>query len=164
MRTVLIAFTLLIAAGAKGALLQAGEAFPAWELTDHTGKTVRSTDLAGRSYLLWFYPKAMTPGCTAEGQGLRDQFAAFEKKGVVIYGVSFDPPASNARFVAAEAFPFALLSDTDRTLATAVGAADSPSAPAARRISYLIGPDGRVRTAYPTVDPRTHASTVLGDL
>ena len=61
-----------------GALLAPGDAFPAWTLSDQTGATVSSRDLAGKTYLLWFYPKAMTPGCTAEGDGLRDSFAAFQ--------------------------------------------------------------------------------------
>src|SRR5205809_5617888 len=56
-----------------GALLARGDAFPAWTLSDQTGATVSSRDLAGKTYLLWFYPKAMTPGCTTEGDGLREQ-------------------------------------------------------------------------------------------
>ena len=125
---------------------------------------MRSQDLAGQRYLLWFYPKAMTPGCTAEGQGLRDAYAEFAAKGVAVFGVSFDTPADNARFVAAEGFPFKLLSDGQRTLATQVGAADSASAPMARRISYLVGPDGTVLAVYDAVQPAGHARQVLGDL
>ena len=125
---------------------------------------VASRDLAGRTYLLWFYPKAQTPGCTAEGDGLRDRFADFEAAHVEVLGVSFDPPAANKAFVDAERFPFRLLSDTDRTLAVAVGAADTATQPVARRISYLVGPDGTVRAAYGTVVPATHARDVLGDL
>jgi peroxiredoxin Q/BCP len=146
------------------ALLAAGDAFPAWTLTDQTGATVSSRELAGKTYLLWFYPKALTPGCTAEGQGLRDSFPAFEERHVEIFGVSFDPPAQNKAFVDAEHFPFRLLSDGDRTLALAVGAADSPAQPAARRISYLVGPDGRVRAVYGSVTPASHARDVLADL
>src|SRR6266446_6506523 len=127
-----------------GALLARGDAFPAWTLSDQTGATVSSRDLAGKTYLLWFYPKAMTPGCTAEGDALRDQFAAFQARGVEILGVSFDTPSDNATFVRQQGFPFRLLSDTDRSLATSVGAASDPSQPVARRISYLVGPDGKV--------------------
>jgi len=65
-----------------GPLLAPGDAFPAWTLTDQGGASVSSRDLAGKTYLLWFYPKAMTPGCTAEGQGLRDSFSAFREKQV----------------------------------------------------------------------------------
>ena len=145
-------------------LLKVGEAFPAWSLVDQTGKTVSSRDLAGKKYLLWFYPKAMTPGCTDEGNGLRDKFADLQKAGVDVLGVSFDQPQDNARFVQAQQFPFRLLSDTDRTLATAVGAADSPQQPVARRISYLVGPDGKVLRVYGAVTPATHADDVLRDL
>src|SRR5262249_8630046 len=64
------------------ALLKVGDPFPAWSLPDHAGATVSSADLAGKTYLLWFYPKAMTPGCTVEGRGLRDEVEAFRKQGV----------------------------------------------------------------------------------
>ena len=68
------------------------------------------------------------------------------------------------KFVAAEGFPFRLLSDQGRTLALAVGAADSKDAAVARRISYLVGPDGKVKKGYETVTPASHASDVLSDL
>lgn len=166
MRSLLaMTFAVVHVATVHGApLLAVGDAFPAWSLSDQTGATVSSTDLAGRSYLLWFYPKAMTPGCTAEGRGLRDEAAAFRAKGVEILGVSFDAPATNAEFVTAEGFPFRLLSDEKRELAVAVGAADAASAPVARRVSYLVGPDGKVRGVYGSVNPASHAKDVLGGL
>jgi peroxiredoxin Q/BCP len=145
-------------------MLKAGDAFPAWTLIDQTGATVTSRDLAGKTYLLWFYPKAMTPGCTAEGQGLRDNFAAFQATGIEVLGVSFDDPKNNATFVEQQHFPFRLLSDHDHSLAAAVGAADTREQPVARRISYLVGPDGKVRHAYDAVNPGTHARQVLADV
>jgi peroxiredoxin Q/BCP len=145
-------------------MLADGAAFPEWSLPDQTGKTVSSKDLAGKTYLVWFYPKAQTPGCTAEGRGLRDKIEDFKKRGVEIVGVSFDAPDANKAFVEAEGFPFRLLSDQDRTLAQAVGAADSKDAAVAKRISYLVGPDGKVKKAYGAVTPASHASDVLGDL
>src|SRR5882672_1173054 len=125
MRSIVVALSIVILAGAAYAsdVLQPGMVFPAWELTDHTGAKVTSRDLKGKPYLLWFYPKAMTPGCTAEGDALRDQFAAFKARGVEILGVSFDAPADNAAFVREQSFPFRLLSDSERKLAVAVGAA-----------------------------------------
>src|SRR5213595_6103 len=90
---------------AVAALLKAGDSFPAWSLRDQTGALVTSQSLAGKPYLLWFYPKAQTPGCTAEGRGLRDRFSEFQSRGVEIVGVSFDAPAANAEFVKAESFP-----------------------------------------------------------
>lgn len=141
-----------------------GTTFPAWSLRDHTGKTVTSESLAGKTYLLWYYPKAQTPGCTIEGRGLRDDFPAFQQRGVEILGVSFDDPKANATFVAAEKFPFRLLSDTDRSLALQVGAAAAADAPVSRRVSFLVGPDGKVLKTYGMVIPTTHAADVLADL
>jgi peroxiredoxin Q/BCP len=105
----------------------------------------------------------MTPGCTTEGRQLRDRFADFQKRGVEVLGVSFDTPEKNAEFVRAEEVPFRLLSDRDHQLALAVGAARSAEQPAAARISYLVGPDGRVRRAYGEVSPGSHAGQVLDD-
>jgi peroxiredoxin Q/BCP len=161
----LTALCLLFAsvAPAKADMLKAGDPFPSWELADHTGAIVSSRDLSGKRYLIWFYPKAMTPGCTAEGRGLRDQYAHFQERGVTIFGVSFDEPTANAEFVRQEQFPFRLLSDAEHKLAVAVGAADSAAQTTARRISYLVGPDGKVIKAYGTVNPASHAGEVLGD-
>lgn len=166
MRSIVVVLSAIFLAGAAhaGEMLQSGSPFPDWHLTDHTGAKVASRDLAGKSYLLWFYPKAMTPGCTTEGDALRDQFTAFQARGVEILGVSFDAPADNATFVREQGFPFRLLSDSDRKLAVAVGAADGADQPVARRISYLVGPDGNVVKAYPDVTPASHAREVLGDL
>ncbi len=165
--TILVSAALLAATAAGGGaskMLAAGDRFPAWTLVDQTGAVLSSRDLAGKRYLLWFYPKAMTPGCTAEGKGLRDNFPALHAAGVEILGVSFDAPRDNAAFVEAQSFPFRLLSDRQRALAVAVGAADSVDQPVARRISYLIGPDGRVLRAYDAVDPAAHARQVLADV
>jgi thioredoxin-dependent peroxiredoxin len=145
-------------------MLKPGDAFPAWKLTDQAGKEVSSTELAGTTYLLWFFPKALSPGCTKEGCTLRDNYTGFEKAGVQVLGVSFDAPAANAKFVKKDRFPFRLLSDTDKKLAVEVGAADSTSRLWARRISYLVGPDGKVLEAYPDVNPGAHAGQVLADL
>lgn len=155
---------LLAAPVVAGGMLAAGDPFPAWSLLDHTGKPVKSTDLRGKIYLLWYYPKAMTPGCTKQGCTLRDSFADFSKRNVEVLGVSFDDPKSNAEFVAKERFPFRLLSDTDRSLGVQVGAADSPSRLFARRISYLVSAEGKVLKAYEKVDPSRHAEEVLADI
>lgn len=154
---------LQLAAIGEAAMLAPGAPMPEFALADQNGAMVRSADLAGKSYLLWFYPKAMTPGCTVEAQGLRDNYAALEAAGVVVLGVSFDDPEANLRFVQGESLPFRLLSDKDRKLAVAVGAADSERAWFASRISYLVGPDGKVRKAYDDVDPSVHATEVLAD-
>jgi peroxiredoxin Q/BCP len=159
-----LAFLLMGAAAYADGMLKAGDPFPAWDLPNQTGTVVSSKDYAGKTYLLWYYPKAMTSGCTAEGCALRDNFAAFQKAGVLVLGVSFDDPKDNAEFIAKNKFPFPLLSDAKKTLAVAVGAADSPSRMWARRISYLVGPDGKVLKAYPDVAPAKHAEQVLADI
>jgi peroxiredoxin Q/BCP len=168
MRRIVLLLVLVVLASARVAtadgLLKPGDPFPDWRLPDQTGTTVAAKDLAGKTYLVWFYPKAQTPGCTAEGRGLRDRIEDFRARGVEIVGVSFDAPADNAAFVKAESFPFRLLSDRDRTLARAVGAADASDAPYARRISYLVGPDGKVKHVYGSVTPASHAADVLADV
>ena len=168
-----MALTRLLATAALAALaygvadakmLNPGDPFPSWELPDHTGARLSSRELAGKTYLMWFYPKAQTKGCTIEGLGLKREYPSFQRQGVEILGVSFDEPKANAEFVELQGFPFRLLSDTDRRLAVAVGAAESPSQPVASRISYLVGPDGKVLKTYPNVDPEKHPTQVLSDL
>jgi thioredoxin-dependent peroxiredoxin len=165
MKPLAIAMAFLGLAGtATAGMLKPGDAFPAWKLQDQAGQEVSSAQLAGKTYLLWFFPKALSPGCTKEGCTLRDNYTGFEKAGVQVLGVSFDEPADNAKFVAKDHFPFRLLSDTDKKLAVEVGAADSTKRLWARRISYLVGPDGKVLEAYPDVSPAKHATQVLADL
>jgi peroxiredoxin Q/BCP len=159
-----LAATLAFPLAAHGKMLAAGDPFPSWSLTDQTGKPVASKDLAGKPYLLWYYPQAETPGCTTEGLALKEDYEKFRARGVEIVGVSFDEPAANAKFVKVQGFPFRLLSDTDRTLATQVGAAESRAQARASRVSYLVGPDGKVLKAYPNVDPDKHSREVLADL
>jgi peroxiredoxin Q/BCP len=145
-------------------LLKPGDAFPKWSLVDETGKAkLSSQDLAGKRYLLWFF-KADTIGGKTIAQGFRDHLADFEAKGVTLVGVSFDPPAANASLLGGEHPPFRLLSDGQRSLGLAVGVADLPRTPAPRRVSYLVGPDGKVERVYPDISPLTHPTDVLADL
>ena len=155
--------SLLMASSVAAEMIGVGESFPAWTMQDQSGKKLSSKDLSGKSYLLWYYPKAMTSGCTAEGQALRDAHPQFVARGVEILGVSFDTPADNAAFAQAENFPYRLLSD-DGALAVQVGAATSRNQGYPRRISYLVGPDGKVLKAYGSVSPARHAGEVLADL
>jgi thioredoxin-dependent peroxiredoxin len=83
---------------------------------------------------------------------------------VSILGVSFDTPETNAKFVAKNAYPFPILSDADRSMALAYGAATSADAKHAARVSARIGADGRVEALYPKVDPKTHAETILKEV
>ncbi len=149
---------------AAPAKLKIGEAAPDFAIGDETGKVHTLADYRGRKLLVWFYPKADTPGCTAQGCGLRDQFAAFTERGVAIVGVSVDGPADNTAFREKHGLPFPLLCDTERTMAIAFGAAADAQARMARRIAVLIDAEGKVERVWPRVDPRTFAGAVLEEL
>ncbi|HEU4581658.1 MAG TPA: thioredoxin-dependent thiol peroxidase [Polyangiaceae bacterium] len=100
----------------------AGDAAPSFTLPDESGAQVSSDELAGSPYVLYFYPKDDTPGCTTEACGFRDALPQFEKLGVRVLGVSPDSSASHQRFRAKYELPFTLLSDADKSLSTAYGA------------------------------------------
>jgi peroxiredoxin Q/BCP len=145
-------------------MLEAGAEAPDFEVLDHTGRPVKLSDYRGRNVVLWFYPKADTPGCTAEGCGFRDRIRLYEDKNVQVLGISFDTPPDQAVFARKFGFNFPLLSDSTRAVGLAYGAADEARAQHAKRISYLIGPDGRVRKAYPKVNAAAHPEEILADL
>jgi peroxiredoxin Q/BCP len=144
--------------------LQAGSQAPPFSVPDHQGHTVRLEDLRGRKVVLWFFPKADTPGCTAQGCALRDHVREFESRGVVILGASFDDQAANRAFAEKFAFPFPLLCDTDRKLGLAYRACTDASAGHPRRMTYLIDERGVISHVLPDVDPGTHADRVLSML
>ncbi|RMH44808.1 MAG: peroxiredoxin [Deltaproteobacteria bacterium] len=99
-----------------------------------------------------------------EGKGFRDRIREFDSKNTVVYGVSFDTVDENRAFAEKFSFPFLLLCDTDRTIGLAYGAADAPDAGYAKRISYLIGPDGTIERVYESVDVNAHPAQVLADI
>jgi peroxiredoxin Q/BCP len=146
-------------------MLKPGEVAPEFAVKDDRGRTVRLSDFKGqKEVLLWFYPKADTPGCTKEGCGFRDLNQELAGKGVQVLGVSFDETGENRRFSEKFQFNFPLLSDPERKLGVAYGAADDAQARSARRISYLIGKDGRVRKAWDKVEAAAHPAQVLAEL
>lgn len=99
-----------------------GHALPQFALQDDAGNTITSDDLGTGKTILFFYPRAMTPGCTVEACGFRDRYERFQEAGYRIIGVSPDPPERNAKFREQEQLPFPLLSDEDHELAEALGA------------------------------------------
>ena len=148
-------------------MLAPGTVAPPFELPDQHGSVVRLADLRGKWVLMWWYPKAQTPGCTIEGQGLRDLAGEFAAAGCVILGASFDTPAENLDFDKRQGFGFPLLSDADHSVGVAyevVRRGDEHYGSFAERFSYLIDPEGIVRRAYPVSDVDNHAAEVLDDL
>jgi len=144
-------------------LLEPGSEFPKFDLEAHDGSRVRLTDLAGRKVLLFYYPKADTPGCTKEACAFRDAWGELKAAGVAIYGISFDKPNGNAHFADKYGLPFLLLTDAGKAIAKQVGATGLLM-PVPKRISYLLDENGNVLKAYPTVRPVGHAEEVLADV
>jgi peroxiredoxin Q/BCP len=145
-------------------MLKVGDVAPDFTVQDHTGTTVKLKDLRGKTVVLWFYPKADTPGCTAEGCSFRDLSKDYAAKKAVIYGVSFDTPEENAAFAKKFHFTFPLLCDTSRAMGIAYGAAADAKAATAQRIGIVIDPQGKVKQFHPKVDARTWPAELLTTL
>jgi peroxiredoxin Q/BCP len=127
------------------------------------------SELKGRNVILYFYPRDDTPGCTKEACAFRDHFAGFRKKGAVVLGVSKDPVKSHDKFVDKYRLPFTLLADEDKQIAQAYGAWGEKSFLGKKymgmhRITFLIGPDGRIKKIWPKVRPAEHAEEILAVL
>ncbi len=101
--------------------LTAGDAAPAFSLLDQDGNTVSLGDFKGKKVLFYFYPKAMTPGCTVQAQGLRDTKAELDAHNVVVLGVSIDPVKRLGKFIERDNLNFTLLSDEDHAVADQFG-------------------------------------------
>lgn len=149
--------------------LQVGDAAPAFRAQSSGGKEIALEDLKGRSVILYFYPKDDTPGCTKEACAFRDHFAEFEKKGAIVLGVSTDPVKSHDKFVTKFKLPFPLLADPEKKLVEAYGVWGEKKFMGRKymgthRVTFLIGPDGRIRQIWPTVKPEEHAEEVLAAL
>lgn len=143
--------------------LAVGDLAPDFSLKDHTGTPRSLAEFVGRRLVLFFYPKADTPGCTVESCGFRDRAADFEKAGIALAGASFDTVEDNAAFARKHRLPFPLLCDTEKTLAVAYGAAEA-SSPVPQRHTIVIGVDGRIEKIYRSVSPKDHPDAVLRDL
>jgi peroxiredoxin Q/BCP len=146
--------------------LKAGDAAPAFALPDEQGKVVASEDLRGLRYVLYFYPKDDTPGCTTEACQFTDNFPAFETLSVPVFGVSGDDAAAHQAFRQKYDLRVRLLSDEDRSAHHAYGAwGDRPGrGEGVIRSTFLIDADGRVERAWYFVKPDGHALEVLSAL
>ncbi|MGH8871963.1 MAG: thioredoxin-dependent thiol peroxidase [Acidimicrobiia bacterium] len=140
-----------------------------FSLPNQDGETVTSADFAGRRLIMFFYPAAMTPGCTKESCDFRDSYEEFAEAGYEIVGVSPDPPTKNARFKEKEGLNFDLLSDQDKKLANSLGAWGEKklygkTMEGLIRSTFVIGPDGEIEKAYRNVKATGHVARVKEDL
>ena len=139
-------------------MLQPGTDAPEFSVNDHNGNKINLKDFLGKKIVLWFYPKADTPGCTMEGQGFRDDFKKFKQKDIQIFGVSLDNENDNKAFAEKFSFPYPLLCDVDREVALSYQAVSSKEDQYAARISYVIGEDGKILESIENVDTKNHSN------
>ncbi len=145
-------------------MLKVGSEAPDFLVNDHNGNRVSLKDLRGNKVVLWFYPKADTPGCTMEGKGFRDDHKQFEGKNTKIFGVSLDNEADNKAFAEKFDFTFPLLCDVGREIAMAYHAIQSKDDGYAARITYVIDADGKILEAIDQVDTKTHSTDLCSRL
>jgi len=129
--------------------LETGQSAPAFTLSDHTGKPVSLSDFAGRKLIIFFYPAAMTPGCTTQACDFRDSLVRLQRAGYDVVGISPDKPDKLARFVDKESLTYPLLSDPDRSVMDAYGAYGEKTLYGKKvtgviRSTIVVGPDGTI--------------------
>jgi peroxiredoxin Q/BCP len=138
--------------------LVAGTIAPAFTAKDTDGKTVSLADFAGKTVILYFYPKDDTPGCTKEAQSFRDAHEEYQGKDMVVLGVSTDNEASHKKFTEKYGLPFQLLADVDKTITKAY---DVDGGGYAKRVTYVIDGTGKISQVYDKVKTDTHAQDIL---
>jgi peroxiredoxin Q/BCP len=146
-----------------------GDPAPDFSAAINGGGKISLADLKGKSVILYFYPKDNTPGCTKEACAFRDEFAQFKEKGAVVLGVSTDSVKSHEKFVEKFKLPFPLLADEDKSIAKAYGVWGEKQFMGVKyqgihRVTFLIGPDGRIKKIWPKVKPAEHAREILESL
>ncbi len=146
--------------------LETGKKAPDFTLLDQDGEKVKLSGFKGRTVVVFFYPKAMTPGCTRESCDFRDEVAAFKKKKVVVLGISKDTPAGQKKFQEKYALPFPLLSDADLEVQKAWGVWGEKTMYGKKvfgtiRTTVIVGPDGKVVKVFPKVKVDGHVTSVL---
>jgi thioredoxin-dependent peroxiredoxin len=150
-------------------VLEEGQEAPDFELADQDGEPVRLSSFRGSPVVLYFYPKADTPGCTTQACGIRDRRADYDAAGAVVLGVSPDEPRKLRRFADRYGLDFTLLADTEHAVADAYGAWVEKSMYGRRywgnqRATFVIDPSGRIAHVLPKVSPKTHDDEVLAAL
>ena len=142
-----------------------GDAAPGFRLQDQNSEWHNLEDYRGQWVVLFFYPKADTPGCTTEACEFRDNIFAYEEAGATVVGISLDDVASQEAFAEKYHLPFSLLSDAKHEVADAYGVLTTyGSMKVAARQTFLIDPQGMIAKHYKKVDPKTHSKEVLKDL
>ena len=149
--------------------MQPGDQAPDFELRDQDGEPVRLSLLRGKPVVLYFYPKADTPGCTTQACGIRDRSAEYDATGAVVLGVSPDKPAKLRKFADKYGLEFTLLADEEHEVAETYGTWVEKSMygkkyMGVQRATFVIDPDGRIAHVLPKVSPKTHDDEVLAAL
>ena len=145
---------------------ETGTTAPDFTLPDQDGTPVTLSDLRGRPVVLYFYPKADTPGCTTQACGIRDHSADYEAAGAVVLGVSPDPVEAIKKFHGGQGLNFTLLADEDHAVCELYGVWGEKSMygrtyMGANRSTFIIDPEGTVARVFPKVSPKTHDEVVL---
>jgi len=149
--------------------LKEGDVAPKFSVATSGGGKISLADFKGRNVILYFYPRDDTPGCTKEACAFRDYFADFKKSGAVVFGVSTDSVKSHDKFVEKFKLPFTLLADENKKIVEAYGVWGEKSFMGRKylgtnRVTFLIGPDGKIKKIWPLVKPEEHAAEVLAAL
>lgn len=149
--------------------LAAGDPAPAFTLLDDSGASVSLSDFAGRSVVIYFYPAAMTPGCTTQACDFSDSLDALAAKGYAVVGISPDRPEKLAKFRAKEGLTITLLSDPEKATLAAYGAFGEKTmygktVTGVIRSTFVVGPDGRVVDARYNVKATGHVAKLRKDL
>jgi thioredoxin-dependent peroxiredoxin len=152
-----------------GERLEPGEAAPDFTLPDADGNPVSLSSLRGQKVIVYFYPAAMTPGCTKEACDFSESLPDLNAVGLTVLGISPDPPAKLAKFREKEGITFPLLSDPDRAAATAYGAYGEKMNYGKKtmgviRSTFVVGADGKVERAYYGVKATGHVERLRTDL
>jgi peroxiredoxin Q/BCP len=147
-------------------VLEAGTSAPDFTLPDQNGNEVSLSDLEGESLVLYFYPRADTPGCTTQACGIRDRRADYKAAGARVIGVSPGPVEAVAKFAGKFDLDFTLLADADHAVAEKYGTWVEKSMYGKRymgvqRATFIIGPEGEIFKVFPKVSPKTHDDIVL---
>jgi thioredoxin-dependent peroxiredoxin len=149
--------------------MQVNDKSPDFSTTDENGKEVALKDFRGKTVVLYFYPKADTPGCTKEACGFRDSYAAIKKTGVVLLGISADTASSQKKFQDKFSLPFPLLADPEKKIANLFGVVKERQMYGKKikgiaRTTFVIGPDGNIKHVFNNVKAEGHADEVLAYL